>query len=90
MCLESLHCSPHLPSLIFFLNQGLQVVLMSEVALMRLDLLPATPGEDLALYFFLLSLCFLEQNSHQCHQGKLFLATPLILVDLQQIHGTIN
>lgn len=63
---------------------------MSEVALMQLDLLPATPGEDSAPYFLLLTLCFLEQNSHQCHQGKLFLATPLILLDLQQIHGSTN
>lgn len=51
MWLESLHCSLHLPSPFFFFNQGLQVVLMSEVALMQLDVLPTTLGDDLALYF---------------------------------------
>lgn len=36
---------------IFVLNQGLQALLMSEVALMQLNVLPATLGEDLALCF---------------------------------------
>lgn len=76
----------------FFKIKDFQVVLMDEAALMQLDLPPSYPGVRFGPLFAqdLLSRCFLERKSHQCHQGKLLLATPLILVDLQQIHSTMN
>lgn len=58
---------------------------MGEAALMQLDLPPATleGGFGPLSTLDLLSCCFLEQKSHQRHQGKLPLATPLIPVDPQ-------
>ena len=68
------------------------MVLMDEAALMQLDLPPSYPGGGFGPLFAqdLLSRCFLERKSHQCHQGKLLLTTPLILADLQQVHSTMN
>lgn len=65
---------------------------MGEAALMQLELSPSYPGGRFGPLFAqdLLPCCFLERKSHWCHQGKLLLATPQILADLWQIHGTTN
>lgn len=63
--------------------------LMGEAALMQLELSPQLSWVKTWSFIFL-PCCFLEQKSHWCHQGKSLSATPLILADLRQIHGTMN
>lgn len=90
MCLESAYCT--FPHHFFFFKSRTSSGVDEWSGLDEARCIPSYPwgGCGPLLPWDLLSCCFLEQNSHQCHQGKSFLTTPLILGDLQHIHGTMN